>query len=77
MLRNWAIHAKKIGLPYTVACMDDALFTLADKCATPAYQACMHTDAVVQCVALHRHEIPGVMMVETDSTGEKEVRLSS
>ncbi|KAL1514707.1 hypothetical protein AB1Y20_003794 [Prymnesium parvum] len=50
MLRNWAIHVRKLGLPYTVACMDEALFNLANS-----------------------HGIPGVMMVEKDDVGEKEV----
>ena len=30
MLRNWAIHVQKLSLPFAVACMDVALFELAD-----------------------------------------------
>ena len=30
MLRNWAIHVQKLSLPFAVACMDTALFELAD-----------------------------------------------
>ena len=30
MLRNWAIHVQKLTLPFAVACMDVALFELAD-----------------------------------------------
>ena len=50
MLKNWAIHVQKLSLPYAVACMDEALYTLANQ-----------------------HNIPGVMMVEKDTAGEKEV----
>ena len=50
MLRNWAIHVKKLSLPYAIACMDEKLFDLADS-----------------------YDLPGVMMIEKDAAGEKEV----
>ena len=36
MLRNWAIHAKELGMGYTVACMDDGLFQTATSQLIPA-----------------------------------------
>ena len=36
MLRNWAIHARRLGMGYVVACMDQQLFDLAASKAIPA-----------------------------------------
>jgi hypothetical protein len=36
MLRNWAIHARTIGMGYAVACMDEGLFDTASKQGIPA-----------------------------------------
>ena len=36
MLKNWALHAREVGMLYTVACMDAKLFSTADEAAVPA-----------------------------------------
>ena len=30
MLRNWVLHARRLGMTFVVACMDEALFELSD-----------------------------------------------
>ena len=36
MLRNWALHARELGMGYTVACMDQQLFETANARQIPA-----------------------------------------
>ncbi len=36
MLRNWALHVRKLKMGYAVACMDAPLFNLANEIGVPA-----------------------------------------
>jgi hypothetical protein len=36
MLRNWAIHAQKLGMPFVVACMDEQLYNRSEAGGLPA-----------------------------------------